>query len=226
MAEIHPASRPREKLLGRGLTALTDTELLALLLGGGTRQENVLRLAARLLQRHSLTGLFGMSAGRWMAEKGIGPARATRVLAGLELGRRAVSREAEEPPRICTPVEAYRQVRDLGRARKEHLVGLYLDGQNRLLARETLSIGSLNTTRTHPREILEPALRHLALGFILAHNHPSGAASPSAEDVEFTRGIARAAALMDVGFYDHLVVAGHGFSSLKEQGLMDAAGAW
>jgi DNA repair protein RadC len=117
-------------------------------------------------------------------------------------------------------------VRDLVRARKEHLVGLYLDGQNRLLARETLSIGSLNTTRTHPREILEPALRHLALGFILAHNHPSGAASPSTEDVEFTRGIARAAALMDVGFYDHLVVARSGFSSLKEQGLMDAGGSW
>jgi DNA repair protein RadC len=226
MAEMLPATRPREKLMGRGLAVLSDTDLLALLLGGGTRAESVLHLAARLLRRHSLRGLLSMSLAQWLGVRGIGPARAARVLAGLELGRRAAALETDEPPRICTPGEAFRQVRDLARVRKEHLVGLYLDGQNRLLARETLSIGSLNTTRTHPREILEPALRHLALGFILAHNHPSGVPGPSAEDVEFTRGIARAAALMDIGFYDHLVIARRGYVSLKEQGLMDVGGSW
>ena len=115
-------------------------------------------------------------------------------------------------------------VRDLGKARKEHLVGLYLDAQNRLLARETLSIGSLNTTRTHPREILEPALRHLAVGFILAHNHPSGSLTPSGDDIGFTRGVTRAATLMDIGFYDHLVISRRGYVSLRERGLMEEGG--
>jgi DNA repair protein RadC len=218
--ELPPASRPRERLMARGVRALSDTNLLALLLGGGTRQENVVGLAARLLRRHGLSGLQRLEFREWLAEKGVGPVRAARLLAAIELARRAAAERDEEPPRLSTPGEVWKAVRDLGRLRKEHLVGLYLDAQNRLLARETLSIGSLNTTRTHPREILEPALRHLALGFVLAHNHPSGSPAPSEDDVEFTRGVARAAALMDIGFYDHLVVTARGWVSLRERGLM------
>ena len=111
-------------------------------------------------------------------------------------------------------------MKDLGGARKEHLVGLYLDAQNGLLKRETLSIGSLNTTRTHPREILYPAILHLALGFILIHNHPSGCLEPSEEDVEFTRSVRRAAEVMGIELYDHLVVASTRYTSLRERGLL------
>ena len=118
------------------------------------------------------------------------------------------------------PRLAFRQVRHLTRAKKEHLVGLYLDAQNGLLHRETISIGSLNTTRTHPREILYPALVHLALGFILAHNHPSGCLDPSQEDIEFTRAVQRAADLMGIELYDHLIVAGEGYTSMRERGLL------
>jgi len=220
MAELPATRRPREKILARGPRALPDADLLALLIGGGTRRENVVRLAAALLRRQPPSRLAHLTAAEWMAEPGVGPARAARLLAAFELARRATSADDEEPPNLSTPAAAWRVVRDLGRARQEHLVGLYLDAQNRLLARETLSVGSLNTTRTHPREILEPVLRHVALGFILVHNHPSGAPEPSADDVEFTRGVARAAALMDVGFYDHLVVTRRGFVSLRERGLM------
>ena len=220
MAELPAHRRPREKILDRGPAALPTADLIALLIGGGTRRENVQGLAEALLRRQPLGRLVDWKAADWMAEPGVGPARAARLLAAFELGRRARPAEDEEPPNLSTPAAAWRVVKDLGRARKEHLVGLYLDAQNRLLARETLSVGSLNTTRTHPREILEPVLRHLALGFILAHNHPSGAAEPSADDVEFTRGVARAAALMDVGFYDHLVVTRRGWVSLRERGLM------
>ena len=89
-----------------------------------------------------------------------------------------------------------------------------------MLHRETISIGSLNTTRTHPREILYPALVHLALGFILAHNHPSGCLDPSPEDIEFTRAVQRAADLMGIELYDHLIVAGEGYTSMRERGLV------
>ena len=121
---------------------------------------------------------------------------------------------------MVRPLDAYAQVPELRHARKEHLVGLYLDAQNGLLHRETLSIGSLNTTRTHPREILYPALLHLALGFILVHNHPSGCLDPSEEDVEFTRSVKRAGELVGIELYDHLVVANGGYTSLRERGTL------
>lgn len=225
LADLPPAARPREKLLARGARALTHAELLALLLGSGTRQEHVVAMATRLLRHHPLDGLAGLETAHLLAQAGIGPARAARVLAGLELGRRATT-AVEDPVQVSAPGAAWQQVRDLGLSRREHLVGLYLDGRNRLLARETLSVGSLNTTRTHPREILEPALRHLALGFILAHNHPGGSAEPSPEDLAFTRGIGRAALVLDIGFYDHLVITRRGYTSLRERGLMPADGSW
>ena len=121
---------------------------------------------------------------------------------------------------VSSPREAYGQVRHLARASKEHLVGLYLDAQNSLIVRETLSIGTLNTTRTHPREVLQPAIVHHALGFILIHNHPSGSLVPSRDDVEFTRAMRRAAELMGIDLYDHLVVSREGYVSLKEKGLL------
>ena len=120
---------------------------------------------------------------------------------------------------MCLPY-VFQRLRHLCRAKKEHLVGLYLDSQNGLLHEETVSIGSLNTTRTHPREILYPAIVHLALGFILAHNHPSGCLEPSPEDLEFTQSVQRAGALMGIELYDHLIVGRDGYTSLRERGLL------
>ena len=114
----------------------------------------------------------------------------------------------------------YRQLRRLAQAKKEHLIGLYLDSQNGLLHRETISIGTLNTTRSHPREILYPAITHLALGFILAHNHPSGCLDPSPEDIEFTRAVKRAGELMGIELYDHLIIGRAGYTSLRQRGLL------
>jgi DNA repair protein RadC len=143
---------------------------------------------------------------------------AARLAAAFELGRRVGAGDHEERPRITRPKDAWRLTRDLARARKEHLIGLYLDAQNGLLQRETISVGSLNTTRTHPREILYPAIAHLALGFILVHNHPSGSLDPSDEDVAFTRGVHRAGETIGIELYDHLIVAKSGFTSLRERG--------
>lgn len=122
-------------------------------------------------------------------------------------------------PRVTRPREAYEALGYLRSARKEHLVGLYLDAANGVIARETISIGGLNTTLTHPREILFPAITNLALGFILAHNHPSGGVEPSDEDITFTRAVHRAGELLGIELYDHLIVARDGFTSLRERGV-------
>ena len=205
----------RRKLEHRGPAALTTTELVALILGPDAK-----RAAQRLLQRHGLAGIAGLTLDDLRAVPTIGGAGASRLAAALELHRRLVRETSTERPRLSRPAEVFREVRDIRRARREHLVGVYLDAQNNLIHRETLSIGSLNTTRTHPREILYPAIQHTALGFILAHNHPSGSLEPSPEDVEFTAAVRRAGELVGIELYDHLVVAGDGFVSMRERGLL------
>jgi len=220
ISEIPPSLRPREKMLLRGPAALTQTELLALVIGSGTHDDPVLRVATKILRRHRLQGLPKLTLQQWRQTPGIGAAVACRFAALFELSRRLRQEEDRDPPRITRPREAWALVPELRRARKEHLVALFLDAQNRLIARETLTIGSLNTTRTHPREILQPAIEHLALGFVLVHNHPSGSLTPSIDDVEFTRSVRRAGELIGIDLYDHVIVSSRGFVSLKEKGLL------
>ncbi|MFQ5878430.1 MAG: DNA repair protein RadC [Acidobacteriota bacterium] len=211
--------RPRDKLCRFGARGMSHAELLAVLLGSGTRGQNVLQLAEDLIARYGSSGLSELSLGDWTGNRGVGRVKASRILAAFELGRRLVAPPADDP-RVGSPTEAFALVRDLKSARREHLVALYLDAQNRLIVRETVSIGSLNTTRTHPREVLQPAIVHSALAFVLVHNHPSGSLEPSHDDVEFTRAMARAGELIGVSLYDHLIVSRRGFVSLKERGLL------
>ena len=211
--------RPRDKLLRFGPSGLSQSELLAVLLGTGTRGRSVIRIAEDLVSAHGGQGLLALSLADWSKERGVGRVKAAQMLAAFELGRRLLAPPGEEP-RVSSPAEAYTLVRDLRKARKEHLIALYLDAQNRLISRETVSIGSLNTTRTHPREVLQPAIANSALAFVLVHNHPSGSLDPSRDDVEFTRTMARAGDLMGISLYDHLIVSRRGFVSLKERGLL------
>ena len=220
VSELPRKVRPREKMISAGPRSLSHVELLAVILGTGTRRENVLKIAERLVRRYGIGSFPGLTVKEWEENPGLGEARACRLVALFELARRIEKQSSGEAPRISGPREVYAQARDLCVAKKEHLVGLYLDSQNHLLARETISIGSLNTTRTHPREILHPAITHLALGFILVHNHPSGTLSPSTDDVEFTRAIGRAGEMMGIPLYDHVIVSRAGFVSMKEKGLL------
>jgi len=208
-----PVGHPRRKILQKGARALTATELLTVVLGTGD--------ASAILRGRGLAAVAQLPPSELRRIDGLGPASTARLCAAFEIGRRVHGAlDPDRRPRISRPRSAYDHVRHLAAARKEHLVGLYLDAQNGLLHRETISIGSLNTTRTHPREILYPAVEHLALGFILAHNHPSGCLEPSPEDVEITRSVGRAGELMGIELYDHLIVAGKGFVSLRERGVL------
>lgn len=220
VSDLPRGLQPREKLQKRGERALSNTELLAVALGSGTTSAGVMKVADAVLRKYGFDALPGLSLGEWRTNRGIGPVKACQLRAVFELGRRAFAPKDDERPSLSSPREAYHQVKDLRRARKEHLVALYLDAQNHLITRETISIGSLNTTRTHPREILQPAIACSALGFILAHNHPSGSLNPSQDDVDFTRAIKRASEIVGIGLYDHLVISSNGWVSLKEKGLL------
>ena len=220
VSDLPRGLQPREKLLKQGERAMSNSELMALALGTGVRSQNVIMIADGLVRRYGFDALPNLSLKEWMSNRGIGLVKACQLKAFFEMGRRAFAPRDEERPSLSSPRAAYAQVRDLRRARKEHLVALFLDAQNHLIERETISIGSLNTTRTHPREILQPAIACSALGFILVHNHPSGNLKPSQDDIDFTKAIQRASEIIGIGLYDHLIVSERGYVSLKEKGLL------
>ena len=220
VSDLPRGLQPREKLQKHGERALSNSELMAIALGSGTRQRNVVKIADALVRKYGFDALANLPLDEWRANTGIGLVKACQLKAAFELGRRAFAPKDDDRPSLSSPKQAWSQVKDLGRARKEHLVALYLDAQNHLIGRETISIGSLNTTRTHPREILQPAIACSALNFILAHNHPSGSLTPSQDDVDFTRAIQRASEIIGIGLYDHIIVSSKGFVSLKEKGLL------
>jgi DNA repair protein RadC len=218
--EPSPIVQLRQKVLRIGPRALSNTELLGLVLSAHRNHESSLACAERLVSTHGIEVIRKFTHRQWTREANIGQANGFRMTAVLELGRRLFSDLAEDRPRVGSPAEAYTLVRDLKAARKEHLVALYLDAQNHLILKETVSIGSLNTTRTHPREVMLPAIVHSALAFVLVHNHPSGSLEPSRDDVEFTRTMQKAGELMGVSLYDHIIVSSKGYVSLKEKGLL------
>jgi len=206
--------RPREKLISRGTSALSDAELLAVLLGSGVHGKNVLSVARSLL-RSKLFPKANFPALK--KQKGIGEARACLLMAALELGRRFFQKEDDEAPVFSSPESVYQYTKELASHRKEHFIALYLNAKNRLLKRETISIGSLFSTQVHPREVFTPALSVSAAGIVLIHNHPSGDPEPSPEDRILTKRLVEVGALMGIDILDHLIIGGKSFVSFQDR---------
>ena len=212
------ADAPREKLDGRGAGALSDAELLALVIGTGTRRRSALAIGRRLARR-APAQLGAWPLARWRQVPGIGTARACALAAAFELGRRAAERPSPSPA-IRGPDDVRAQVRDLPRARREHFVVLLLNARHELQARETVSIGSLNASIVHPREVFLPAILHSAASVVLVHNHPSGDPEPSEEDLGITRRLVQVGELVGIAVLDHVIVAARGVVSLRARELL------
>jgi DNA repair protein RadC len=228
-------ARPREKLLARGAAALSDTELLALLLRTGIQGKGVLQMAEELLHLKlnatgskgfdagfdGLAGLLHATADDLKRVKGLGPAKRSEIVAVLELARRAMAQQLSQRTVFATPdaVTHYIQLHLSGKPHEVFSV-LFLDVQNRLLALEELFRGTLTHTSVYPREVVLRALHHQASGVVLAHNHPSGNAQPSPADEALTNVLKAALALVDVRVLDHVIVAPGDAFSMAERGLM------
>lgn len=210
--------RPREKLRRLGPSALTNTELLALILGSGTRGANVLEVAERLLKKYGGERLVEVSLTELSTNRGVGKAKASTLIACFELARRLFKREEDEV--IKGPEEVYELTKEIRTAKKEHVVALYLDARNRILKKETISIGSLTANIVHPREVFQPAVGLSAASVILVHNHPSGDPTPSQDDLALTRRLLEAGRIMGIEVLDHVIVGAKRFLSLKEEGLL------
>ena len=216
-------ARPREKLLARGPAALSDTELLALLLRTGLAGRGVLALAQDLLQRFGgLAGLLQADAGSLRQVPGLGgPAKRSELLAVLEIARRAMGQRLTERPVMDSP-EALAHWVQMHLADKGHEVFavVFLDAQQRLVALEELFRGTLNETLVYPREVVQRALHHRAAAVVLAHNHPSGLVNPSRADRVLTERLQAALRLVDVRVLDHLVVAPGAWTSMAREGWL------
>ncbi|WP_298926195.1 DNA repair protein RadC [uncultured Ramlibacter sp.] len=223
LKDLPADAQPREKLLERGAAALSDTELLALLLRTGTAGRGVLQMAHEVLERFGgIAGLLHTSADELKAVKGLGgDAKRAELLAVLELARRALAQQLKEREVFSSP-GAVMQYLQLHLARREHEVFavLFLDAQHRLLALEELFRGSLTQTSVYPREVVLHALRHQAAAVVLAHNHPSGTVQPSRADEALTQTLKAALALIDVRVLDHIIVAPGAALSMAEKGLL------
>jgi DNA repair protein RadC len=222
LKDLPQEARPREKLLSRGPAALSDAELLALLLRSGIQGKNVLQLAQELVNRFGgVAGLLHTPAEALKSVKGLGPAKRAELVAVLELARRALVQQLTQKPLFNTPqaVRDYLQLQ-LGGLQHEVFAVLFLDSQHRLIALQEMFRGTLTQTSVYPREVVKQALTLNASSVVLAHNHPSGTAQPSRADEALTHTLKAALALVDVRVLDHFVVTASQAVSMAELGLV------
>lgn len=206
--------QPREKLMEKGSSNLRDAELMAILLRTGIEGKDVIKVSEEILTKFPKKKLLSLDFESLSGIKGIGEGKACLLLAAFELTKRAMELEDNTLPIIRNARDAVLHLQDIRNAKKEHFVALYLNARNQLVHRETISIGTLNASLVHPREVFKPAIDCLAASIIVAHNHPSGGLEPSEADVMLTGRLHDAGALLGVDLRDHLIVTGEGFCSI------------
>ncbi|MCP3030457.1 DNA repair protein RadC [Halobacillus sp. A1] len=220
--DLPKEDRPRERLLKLGASHLSNQELLAILLGSGTRQESVTDLAHRILSHfEGIMLLKDATIEELTAIRGIGAAKGVLLLSAIEFGRRIQHMKPVERYVIRSPEDGadfvMEEMRDL---KQEHFICLFLNTKNQVIHRQTIFIGSLNASIVHPREVFKEAVKRSAASIICAHNHPSGDPTPSQEDIQVTRRLNECGKMIGIELLDHLVIGDRTFISLKEKGYL------
>ncbi|MDQ0188317.1 DNA repair protein RadC [Alicyclobacillus cycloheptanicus] len=213
---------PRERLLRYGPQVLRSDELLAVILQSGNKTASVYELSSRVLAHvNGVYGLLDTQVEELVAIPGIGLAKALQIAASVELGRRIVQKPVVQKPQIRSADDAAEYFMDrLRHLKKEHFVTLHLDTKHCIIGEEVASVGSLDASIVHPREIFKAAVKRSASAILCLHNHPSGDPTPSAEDIAVTRRLCEAGRLIGIDVLDHIVIGDGQFVSLKAQGYM------
>jgi len=201
--DIPKIDLPREKLEKYGPDKLTDAEFLAILLGSGIKGLNVLQLARKVLSLIEKVGVEKVTLAVLSEEKGLGKAKASQIMAMLALGKRL---HDKTKPEILNPQDVWKLCADFRESKKEHFVAFYLDTQGKVIERQIVSIGTLDASLVHPREVFEPAVALHAASIIVVHNHPSGNLEPSAEDTEITKRLIHAGKILGIALVNHVIV--------------------
>jgi len=203
--------RPREKLIEKGAINLKDKELMMILIGSGQGNLSVDEIAGNILKKYPTKKLLSLGYKELAKIKGIGPSKACLILAAFELTKRALEVEDNNLPTINSTKDAVAQLQELRTAKKEHFVVLYLNARNQLVHKETISIGTLNANLVHPREVFKPAIENFAVSIIIAHNHPSGGAEASDDDIEIAEELKKAGKLLGIDVSYNIIITKDNF---------------
>lgn len=221
--EWEEGDRPRERLLAQGAKAMTDAELVAILIRSGSLEHSALELAKQLLKEvgNDLSALAALSPADLMKQRGVGAAKALSIVAALELGMRRREADRRERPRICTSAQAYEELRPvLAGLQNEEFWVILLDRGLRLLDTRMVSSGGVHGTVADPKVIFRKALEKGASCMVVAHNHPSGQLRPSEEDIRLTRKLVEGGRMLDILVQDHIIITAAGYYSFADNGQM------
>ncbi len=205
--------RPREKMMKYGPGKLGDAELLAILLRTGTKDLNVLKLSQKILNKFKNSEIINASIGELKTIHGLGPAKACEIVACFELGKRMLKDKKSSV--LLSPKDVWERMEDIRGSKKEHFIVFYLDSRNQEIQREIISVGTLNESLVHPREVFEGAIKNNASSIILAHNHPSGDLGPSQADIEITKKLIHAGKILDIRIISHVIVTKDTWNELE-----------
>jgi DNA repair protein RadC len=219
--DIPKEERPRERLIRNGPESLSNAELLGIILRTGSREENVVNLCSRILTEYSIKQLSLANVSRLMQVHGIGKAKAAQIAAVFELARRLETFVEEPKRKVCSPKDVYiLMYPKMREQKKEKFITLCLDTKNQILKEEVISIGSLNASIVHPREVFKSALLESSASVIMVHNHPSGDPSPSREDIMVTEKMVEGGKLLGIDVLDHIIIGEGRYVSLKDEGFV------
>ena len=220
--EIPLEERPRERFLKYPKATISNHELIAIILRTGSRQESVIELSKRMLYKYdNLKALSNTSIKELMKIKGIGSSKAIELLAAFELGKRVIKENFHTQIKLHSPESIYQYLKDdLEMKTQEHFIALYLNTKGELVKKETLFIGSLNSSLIHPRELFKHAVLNSAATIIISHNHPSGDPTPSKADIDITKMLYKNSLMMDIELLDHIIIGKDRYYSFKEKGII------
>lgn len=216
--DIPKIERPREKMEKYGSGKLSNSELLAILLRTGTKGINVVELAKKILNKFPKNNLSHADFKELKNTFGLGKAKACEIMACFELGRRLLK---DKPHKLLlSPSDVHREMKNYRNHKQEHFVVFFLDSRSGEIESQVVSVGTLNASIVHPREVFEPAINCSAAQIIIAHNHPSGDSEPSEDDIAITKRLNEAGKILGIEIIDHVIVSRNEWASFKEKGLI------
>ena len=216
LRDLHKHDKPREKLVAKGVAALKNEELLAILLGSGIQGKDVRKLAKEIVAMMD-DGFDKLSLRRLCDIHGLGIAKASQILASIELSKRYLIRSNT---RITDAKDVYEELKSFSTKSQEHFLTITLDGASHIINTRTVFIGTLNQSLVHPREVFADAIADRAAGIIIAHNHPSGTLEASRADISITQRLKEVSKLVGIELLDHVILSKHGYYSFSDEGLL------
>jgi len=216
LKELHKSDQPREKLLKKGVEALKNDELLAILLGTGIQGKDVRKLSKEIIALLD-EGFDSLTLEKLCAVHGLGQVKASQILASIELSKRYLIRANK---RITSAAEVYEELKAFSTKSQEHFLSITLDGASHIINTRTVFIGTLNQSLVHPREVFSDAIADRAAGIIIAHNHPSGTLEASRADIQITQRLKEVSKLVGIELLDHVILSKQGYYSFSDEGLL------